>query len=129
MKLLNLVLVLALSACSPAFAASSHTLLNAATATGYGTPKAPKNDNKTFQAMGLTTAGSGAATVIIYCTNKPSPVLTTDVDWKEVGRITLTLGTTQTNDGFASDAAWVLCRAHLSAISGTNAAVTAYMGH
>lgn len=101
------------------------TLLSAATTTGAGGRVSSSAGPKTFQAFGTTTAGSGAATVTVQVSNADSP---TENDWLTLGTITLTLGTTSTSDGFASNAPWQHYRGNLTAISGTNAAVTLKMG-
>lgn len=76
---------------------------------------------RTFFATGTTSAGAGAATVVIYGSND-------GVSWTSLGTITLTLATTITADtntgGFASLAPWPFVCAHVSAISGTSASVT-----
>ena len=79
-------------------------------------------DSKTFQAKGTTTAGAGAATIIIEVTND------TTWPWITLGTITLTLGTAATSDGLAMLAGWKYVRARLSAISGTGAAVSVAVG-
>ncbi len=107
---------------------NSVALLSAATATGYGEAMNARDTRRTFQALGTTTAGAGAAVIEIYVSNVPSPVTATDVEWKLLGSISLTLGTTKTNDGFASDAGWRWVRAKVASISGTNASVDCYMG-
>lgn len=80
------------------------------------------SDSKTFQAVGTTTAGAGAATVIIEVTN--------DLTWPWItlGTITLVLGTVATSDGLAMLAGWKYVRARLSAISGTGAVVSVAVG-
>ncbi len=112
--------VLALSA-APANAAT--VLLNAVTSTGTGTinylgAKAA-NANRTYQA---TEVGSGAvaATVLVQASDD-------GVGWVTLGTITLS-GSGITSDGFASSAAWQEVRGDVTAISGTNAAVTLTMG-
>ena len=90
------------------------------------TPASPK---RTFQALGTTSAGVGAATIVIQASNVAVP--STDAasaDWLTLGTITLTLGTTQVTDGFASDAPWLHVRSRVTAISGTDATVTVLMG-
>jgi hypothetical protein len=102
-------------------------LLDAATTTGAG-PAWNERDTTanstyvfhTFQAVGSTTAGSGAATVIIQVSND-------GVNYLTMGTITLTLGTSETTDGFAVINNWNFYRANLSAVSGTGAAVSVYM--
>ena len=93
-------------------------LLTAATATGAGSAFGPfESASTTFQAAGATSAGSGAATVKIQVSND-------GMNWIDLGTITLTLSSTSSSDGFAAFAAWAYVRANVTAISGTNAAVT-----
>jgi hypothetical protein len=106
----------------------SYAMLSAATATGYSAVMPNRDPQATFQAYGATSAGAGAATIIIQVSNLPAPNESTDVDWITLGTITLTLSTTRSSDGFAKNAPWRHIRAKLSAISGTNAAVTVYAG-
>lgn len=96
-------------------------LLSAATSTGAGSSVKPVGSNRTFQAHGTTTAGAGAATVLVQVSNN-------DSDWITLGTISLTLATTSSSDGFASDAPWKHVRGNVSAISGTGASVTLVMG-
>lgn len=97
------------------------TLLSGATGLGAGVDVSPGVDLATFEAAGSTTAGTGAATVVIQ-------VSLDRVNWLTLGTITLTLGTAATSDGFASNAKWTYTRANVTAISGTGAVVSAYMG-
>lgn len=94
----------------------------ARTSTGTSEAFKPFGTKKTFQASGATTAGAGAATVIIEATNDES------LPYVTLGTIALTLGTTAVADGFASDAAWLFVRARITAISGTNASLDINMG-
>lgn len=107
---------------------SSVQILTNATATGAGEKHSPRCVNRTFQGMGTTSAGAGSASIVIEASDKATPVETTNVDWTTLGTITLTLSTTQANDGFVSYASWRWVRARVSAISGTDATVNAYMG-
>lgn len=107
---------------------TSAQLLTDATTTVAGDKYSPWCVNRTFQGMGTTSSGSGASAIIIEASDKPSPVESTNVDWTTLGTITLTLGTTQTNDGFVSAASWRWVRARVSSISGTGATVNAYVG-
>ena len=106
---------------------SSVPLLSAKTTTGAGEIMEVDKIFKTFHALGTTSAGSGAATIVIEASDKNS-VPTADTEFVTLGTISLTLGTTQTGDGFAVQAAWRYIRARVSAISGTNASVDVYMG-
>jgi hypothetical protein len=102
-------------------------LLNAASTTGAGEAWHPRDTSAvatytqhSFQAVGLTTASTGAATVLIQVSND-------GVNFITLGTITLTLGTSATSDGFAAANTWEYYRANVSAISGTGALVTVYM--
>ena len=79
-------------------------------------------DSKTFQAKGTTTAGVGAATIIIEVTND------TTWPWITLGTLSLVLGTVAVTDGIAMAAGWKYVRARLSAISGTDAKVSVAIG-
>ena len=104
-------------------------LLNAATSVSSGTAAdRAECEVRTLQATGTTSSGTGAATIIIEGSNLISPAAGTNVDWVTIGTIVLTLGTTQTGEGFVSQARWRHIRARVSAISGTGASVDAYMG-
>lgn len=97
------------------------TILSAATATGAGSALSMNSAHFTAQASGLTTAGSGAATIKIQVSNNGS-------DWIDLGTITLTLATSSSSDGLAAFAAWAYVRANVTAISGTGASVTVVVG-
>ena len=105
----------------------AQVLLNAATTTGAGTAWRERDTSAmatynyhSFQAVGNTSASTGAATVLIQVSNDGTNYIT-------LGTITLTLGTAATSDGFAVTNNWEYYRANVSAISGTNATVTVYM--
>ena len=122
---------LAMLTVSPSWALetmSSVQLLTDATTTATGGKHSPRCVNRTFQGMGTTSSGSGAAAIVIEASNKSAPVEGSNVDWTTLGTISLTLGTTQTNDGFVSSASWRWIRARVSSISGTGATVNAHMG-
>jgi hypothetical protein len=102
-------------------------LLSNATATGAGTAWNPRDTSAvatyvqhSFQAKGLTTTSTGAATILIQVSND-------GVNFITMGTITLTLGTAVTSDGFAAANSYEYYRANVSAISGTGAKVTVYM--
>jgi hypothetical protein len=77
------------------------------------------NHQKTFQAKVVGT-GAVTATAVIQCSNDA-------LTWLDVGTITLS-GTTSAADGFAHEAPWQYYRAKTTAVSGTSAAITVYMG-
>lgn len=103
-------------------------LIDAATATSTGEKHGAWTHRQTYQATGFTTAGAGAATVQIWVSDVDNPSTATDVDWVLLATISLTLATTSSTDGAASEAAWRWRRAKVSAISGTGASVTVWMG-
>lgn len=101
-------------------------LLSAATTTATGEAHPPVGYVRSFQAHGSTSAGVGAATIVIEVTNAED----TNGDpqhWMTLGTISLTLGTATTMDGFSSNSPYEYVRARISAISGTNATVTVYL--
>lgn len=101
---------------------STVALLTDATATGAGTSHEPWNEKRTFQGVGSTTSGSGAATIKVQASND-------NANWIDLGTITLTLGVTATTDGFTSDAPWRYIRGNVTAISGTGAKASLLMGN
>ena len=111
---------------------SSVVLLSGATATGAGAAHVPVNTLRTFQAQGATSAGAGAATILIEVSNiagpGPGDRPDSDTDWSTLDTLSLTLGTTATTDFGESNAAWRFVRARVTAISGTDATVSVYMG-
>ena len=105
----------------------AQVLLNAVTATGAGTAWQARDTSAiatytqhSFQAVGSTTASTGAATIVIEASNDGTNYVT-------MATITLTLSTTPSSDGFAAANSWEFYRASVSAISGTGANVTVYM--
>ena len=129
MKRLTLAVILsALSALAFAQPFTSFKILSAAIATGAGATQAPLCSLRTFQATGTTSAGAGAAAIIIEGSNVAPSVDGTNVEWVTLGTITLTLATTKSGDGFVSHAPWRFVRARVSSISGTGASVDAYLG-
>jgi len=105
-------------------AIDTNIMLDAATATGAGGSRElhnAGNANATFQADGTTSSGAGSATIDVEVSNN-------GVNWDTMGTITLTLATTTSSDGFASNASWKYVRGNVTAISGTGAAVSLTMG-
>ena len=80
------------------------------------------SDMRAVQVKGITSAGVGAATVIVEVTND------TTWPWLTAATITLTLGTTAVSEGVVIDGSWKYARLRLSAISGTGATVSANIG-
>lgn len=99
------------------------TLLNEAVAAGAGASFDLKDAYRmALQAKGVTTSGSGAAVVDVQASND-------GVNWLTLGTISLTLGTSETSDGFVAEARWGAVRGYVQSISGTGAKVSLYMGH
>jgi len=96
-------------------------LLDGVIATGAGTAQEVRVSKRTFQLVGSTSAGAGAAEVDIEVSNDGTNFFT-------LGTITLVLGVTAVSDGFASDAPWEYVRGNVVSISGTDAEVTLWMG-
>jgi hypothetical protein len=96
-------------------------LLNAKTDTGAGAALEVSVSRRTFQLVGSTSAGAGAASVNIEVSNDGT-------NWLALGNIALTLATTAASDGFTSEASWTHIRGNVVSISGTGASVTLYMG-
>ena len=92
------------------------TVLSAATSTGAGSAFLDMPPEKSCQGYGTTSVGTGASVILIQVSNDGT-------NWATAGTITLTLGTSATNDGFAMNATWKELRANVSSISGTNASV------
>lgn len=101
-------------------------IMPARATTGGGERHTPWGAELSFQAVGRTTAGVGAATVAIEVSNHPEPSI--DGHWMTALEIELVLGTVDTSDGQQIDAAWRHVRAKVTAISGTGANVDVYMG-
>lgn len=93
-------------------------LIAAATAPGAGASASGPNipGTKTFQADGTTSAGAGAATILVQGSLD-------NVNFDTIGTITLTLATTTSSDSFTSNDRYKYHRGNVSAISGTNASV------
>lgn len=133
MKLFSMLLAMMfLHACCDglAFAAPGSTQVKvtamhtAATTTATSEHFTPWGSRKTFHCTGTTTAGSGAATIVMEGSDVDSSVT---ANWVTLGTITLTLGTASTGDGFASESSWRFVRSRISAISGTNGSVNCYL--
>lgn len=97
------------------------TLLSSKTATGAGDSTDGRAESKTYQAYGTTTAGAGSATIVVQGS------MTGD-SWDTIGTISLTLATTVSSDSFASSDRYAKVRGNVTAISGTGASVSLFMG-
>ena len=95
-------------------------LLTSQTTTATGETHEPFGRTRSFSAYG-STSGAGAVVATIEVSNNNSI-------WLTLGSISLTLGTSVTQDGFSSETPWRYVRAKISSISGTNATVTVNMG-
>jgi hypothetical protein len=96
-------------------------LFTAATTTGAKDSLPSWAGTKTYQANGTTTAGAGAATILVQGSNDGT-------NWDTIGTITLVLATTTSSDGFSSQDRYAFLRGNVSAISGTGASVSLTVG-
>lgn len=88
---------------------------------GPGVTVEAPSGSSTIQAVGATTAGAGAATIVIEVSNDGANWLTYDI-------ISLTLSTTTASAGVEMDAPWAYVRGNVTAISGTGAHLSLIMG-
>ena len=93
----------------------------AATTTGAQNAWQSWTGVKTYQASGTTTAGAGAATILVQGSNDGT-------NWDTIGTLSLTLATTTSSDSFTSNDRYAFVRGNVSAISGTGASVLLSMG-
>ncbi|MGH6625152.1 MAG: hypothetical protein ACRECD_01170 [Burkholderiaceae bacterium] len=97
-------------------------LLTAATTVAAGSRVAGVSGQKTFQASGSTSSGTGAATILVQGSHDGT-------NWDTIGTISLTLATTTSSDSFASNDRYAYVRGNVTAISGTGAAVSLTAGY
>lgn len=97
-------------------------ILSAKTATGAGSVFMPLGPKRSFQALGTTASGSGAAVVALLVSDDC-------VNYISAGTVTLTLGVAATTDGFVTDSHWKCIKANVNSISGTGASVDAWIGN
>jgi hypothetical protein len=119
--LLSILLVCGLALPAVAQQIAVTTLISAATVVNTKTTTLSNISKKTFQAVGTTSSGAGAATIVCRGSNDGS-------NWISLATITLTLSTTASSDGFAMDAPWRNIQCEVTAISGTGASVSVYVG-
>lgn len=101
-----------------AYATAVTVLLSSATGTGAGAAFDNPSADKTFQAYGATSGGTGTAAITIQGTNVASCC------WETVGTMTLTLGTATTSSALTSTDRYAFSRANVTSISGTGATVS-----
>lgn len=109
-------IILALSVmASPAFAGQARiqSLITAAETEVTGSAVPPLATKKTYQAVGVVSASTGDATILIEASNIASEV---DSDWLTLATITLNLTTVSVADGFAMDGPWKYIRARITDI-------------
>lgn len=90
------------------------------TVTGAGSTVVCNEDVWSWQAVGTTSSGAGAATVRLEVCND-------NTTWMSFGTVSLTLGTTISGDGSGSLVPWKYKRANVVSISGTGAKVSVYL--
>lgn len=97
-------------------------LLDGATAVGAGTPISGAYIAKFSAQAFVVGTGAVSATVIIEGSNNSTPAGAGD--WVPIATLNLS-GTTRATDGGVAETLWGQIRARVSAISGTNATVSA----
>lgn len=98
-------------------------MLKAVTAAGAGSAVPGRAGPVTFQAWGLVSAGAGSAAVEVQGSHNDG------VTWDTIATISLTLGTSPISDSFTADARYQQLRGNVTAITGTNAAVSLTAGY
>ena len=95
-------------------------IIENATATGAGSWVDARHFGRGYgvQVLGNTTSGAGSAVVQIEVSND-------GVNAIIAGSVSLTLGTSVTDDGMTIDALWKFIRANVISITGTGAKVSA----
>ncbi len=110
----KLFAILAVLVVSAALAQSTADLLTRVTTTGAGAAiSLPRAVDKTYQASGSTSAGTGTAVITVQCSNNGA-------SWNTLGTTTLTLGTVTTSLGFSSQDRCAQVRGNVTSISGTS---------
>lgn len=95
-------------------------LLDNAQATGRGAVFSNLDGQAAIQVVGATTAGAGSATIVIEVSNDGET-------WLPHDTVILTLSPDKATAGVELDARWAFVAANLTAINGTDAAVTTIM--
>lgn len=98
-------------------------ILDDVTTTATGTAVEPYGPKMSFQSQGSVSASTGSATILIEVSND-------NTNWITMSTHTLSLTTTESASvvGSTADASWNKVRARVSAISGTNATVSTWIG-
>jgi hypothetical protein len=99
---------------------AAEQVMTAATTTGAQSVFRPSKAKMNFQASGETSAGAGAAAIVLQGSLDGT-------NWEDIGTVTLTLATTTSSDSFAIDNPWDQVRVNVSSISGTDASVDAWL--
>jgi hypothetical protein len=102
-------------------AAPNFTLLNAQTTTNTGNPFEPPMGGVRTYAATLTCSSGNCTATVLY------EVSMDKVAWITMATTTFSSAASPQADGFVSDSTWPYVRASVTAITGTNAAVSAYM--
>lgn len=97
-------------------------ILDTVTAIGAGAANGLNAPYVSFQLVGATSAGAGAVSCDVEVSDDGGQ------NWDIAGTISLTLGATPTSDSFTAVMAYELVRGKVTAISGTGANVSLWMG-
>jgi len=107
---------------SPSLRTSAMPILTNATTAAAGAAVRGLDVQKTYEAHGTTSAGAGAATVVVQGSNS-------GLSWSTLGTITLVLSTTDSSGSFTSSDRYQWLRANVTSISGTGATVSITAGY
>ena len=119
--LIVLLLALSFTAHADMGKVRTHLFATDKITTGASDAVSPLGLNRTFQAFGNTSAGSGAASIEVQVSNDGT-------NWLVLDTLSLTLGTAVTHDYYENNFAWKYVRTNVASISGTNAKVSVIMG-
>lgn len=86
-----------------------------------GAAHSPVGGSRTFKCSGSTTVGTGSATIIVQSSSDGSL-------WIDAATFDISLSTAISSSGFSVDNSWKYVRGKVTAISGTGASVTLWLG-
>lgn len=100
---------------------SAKFLIKNAIVTGAGATVITYGDSRVIQVDGATTAGAGAATVLVQARASE------DAGWVTLHTFTLVLSSTLASSAHFSEQPWPLIRLNVTAISGTGASISGWV--
>lgn len=98
------------------------TIVDAATSTGLGSSFQPWGKKRVFQVIGSVSSGSGSSDIDIEGSLDGN-------NWVKLNTFNLTLSTTVVTEKYVTDEPWKYIRGNVTAISGTGASVSLFLGN